>query len=748
MHSRWILIFFMTVSAVSGLRAFEVPLKDTAIKVDCGSTAMPSCSLAASELRDYLKKISGIELQITKNFDDTKSTIIIGYGEIAAKYGIKADDIPSGGFKIVVRPDIRKVFLLGNDNGNPFYRGAMCNREYDFGSLYAVYELLDRWGCRWYWPGEIGEVIPEIKSLILQDGEQIIVPDFSDRNFCVSPTPPEFWGKQEKWSDKQKSQAETAFREYRLWALRNRAGNTLAYVSRHHYPDWFALWNKKHPEYLGLYRGKRGCDAQPERSKLCTSNPAVAEAVAQLAVDYFQKTPSAVCYSICEQDGSPGFCECPKCTELNGKISPFDKLPSLSDRYALFWNSVGKIVREKCPGKYLGVYVYSRYSAIPETVKKLDPALRLVLCNGCRIDWHIYRYLVDGWGKLTPNPTCFYLTPIPGAYGSNFFSYPWCAHENISKAMKYFKEHNVAGYRAPAYSLDANWIAAAPMHYLYAKASWKANIDTDREMRDFCQMFFKEASEKMADYFKTLEAALKSQFNTAEIERMNAEAETLENQESFSAESVQKLYSPELVRQLRAKLEDALKESQTPIVRERIALFMQNIHFLELDIAASKAYLKWHSNPSGENNLSELTRICRQRAELLSSINPFSGVIDFGMAFQHDRDGRAYNFNFENEKLTFKDSFEKKRLNRWVEYSFFEGISNEKASDGTSSIKLRVSGKGETALRRNIKVIPGKEYKISYDTLLEDSASVLRMRITAGNKTLLNSLTQSPAPDK
>src|SRR4029079_1093283 len=41
--------------------------------------------------------------------------------------------------------------------------------ESDLATSYAIYELLDRLGCRWFMPSELGEVIPNQKTIELAD---------------------------------------------------------------------------------------------------------------------------------------------------------------------------------------------------------------------------------------------------------------------------------------------------------------------------------------------------------------------------------------------------------------------------------------------------------------------------------------------------------------------------------------------------------------------------------------------------
>ena len=87
------------------------------------------------------------------------------------------------------------------------------------------------------------------------------------------------------------------------------------------------MWSKTNPEYLALNQGERGWLAQTERSKLCVSNPEAADAVAELAKRYFREDGRRLSYSICEQDGSAGYCSCEACRAWDAAPDP--DLPSI-----------------------------------------------------------------------------------------------------------------------------------------------------------------------------------------------------------------------------------------------------------------------------------------------------------------------------------------------------------------------------------------------------------------------------------
>src|SRR5690606_29994223 len=79
----------------------------------------------------------------------------------------------------------------GNPIGGPGLR-RLFNRDlgiwiYDQrGSLNAVYGFLRDLGVRWYMPGELGEIVPQMSSIPLPKIDAVVIPEFAHRQVLVS----------------------------------------------------------------------------------------------------------------------------------------------------------------------------------------------------------------------------------------------------------------------------------------------------------------------------------------------------------------------------------------------------------------------------------------------------------------------------------------------------------------------------------------------------------------------------------
>ena len=169
------------------------------------TTAEPHALRAAVAIQKYIEKMSGARLPIIKEGEATRLPVLIFVGHTAAarRFGVK---IPAG-FNPAIRPEVfeeegfviktkgAKVFIGGNSDGP--YRGT----------IYGAYQFLERLGCRWYFPGEWGEVVPEKKTVVFPETDLVSRPDFALREQNLGgwfPSTPAEQAAYADWNDKIK----------------------------------------------------------------------------------------------------------------------------------------------------------------------------------------------------------------------------------------------------------------------------------------------------------------------------------------------------------------------------------------------------------------------------------------------------------------------------------------------------------------------------------------------------------------
>jgi len=170
--------FLVAALAVSSARAEPLTIVENgvpraAVVVAAGE---PKAEEAAAEIQRYVEKMSGAKLPILKEGDAVAVpiSILVGHTAAAQKLGVT---VPSG-YNPTIRPEAfeEEGFVI-KTAGKSLVVGGNSDGPYQ-GTIYAACELLERLGCRWYFPGEWGEVVPEQKTLSVPDLDVKTKPDF------------------------------------------------------------------------------------------------------------------------------------------------------------------------------------------------------------------------------------------------------------------------------------------------------------------------------------------------------------------------------------------------------------------------------------------------------------------------------------------------------------------------------------------------------------------------------------------
>ncbi len=323
----------------------------------------PLLAASVNDLAMYLAKMTGAEIDaIVGDPPDRPKSIPILIGELGEKrFGPPSVSAPAKqGHRLVVT---RKAIA--------------CIGESDLATSYAIYEILDRLGCRWYLPGEMGEVVPRRKTISLPEMDVSRVPATLYRSIWYAG--PDFK------------------RRNRLGGLQVQGAHGLeGYISaeqREAHPDWNAERN-----------GKR-----PPTGRICWGNPEVAQAVAETIITRLDKVyrPSV---TLSPADGT-SFCECKKCKALDaGDWDPTVGCVSLSDRMVHFANQIAERVTAKYPDVLFGLYAYVQYTR-PPIREKPHPNVVIALApiTYCRAHSMLnadcpsrqaIQPIVKGWGKV------------------------------------------------------------------------------------------------------------------------------------------------------------------------------------------------------------------------------------------------------------------------------------------------------------------------------------------------------------
>ena len=313
--------------------------------------------LAARELQAYLKKISGAELPIVTDEQDVSGKrILVGRSrftdslKIAIPNGWSLEEIKEA---YLLKTSGDSLILAGNDDGFPLKGKPDKARPYLLkfdgaykGTLFAVYDFLERLGCRWFMPGEIGEVVPKMNTVKVDQLDIVAKPSFMFRGYWIKPMSPEANSEQDAFFHRNR------FLEFEA-GFSNANDGSLNKL----FPE--KKYFESNPEYYGLNQDLK----TRNKDVICMSNPDVIKIVIEGACEYFAKNPDATYFGFAPADGQPA-CWCEKCIGLNGQIrmeSAWNggEMPCISGTYYNLINEVAKAIKPEFPGKIIAASIYA-----------------------------------------------------------------------------------------------------------------------------------------------------------------------------------------------------------------------------------------------------------------------------------------------------------------------------------------------------------------------------------------------------
>ncbi|MGD9495766.1 MAG: DUF4838 domain-containing protein [Armatimonadota bacterium] len=531
------------------------PRADIVIAVDPSRTAQ----LAAGELQSYVRKITGATLGIvTQPGVELPVHIYVGRSPHTDRLGVADSDLPHDAFPMVSGPDW--LVLIGNDDefepiepwahsaadrqrvleewdaltGEPWaspvlslfkrYSPALDLWASDHrGSFNAVNEFLRGLGVRWYFPGELGEVVPTLRSIELPEVDRTVRPDYAVRHFYFYYN--EFW---------QANEGNPRGIDDVLWQCRlglNDCSRVLGASIGHGTTMVHSRPEVKqaHPEYFALWGGRRALDHHDTGAPCLSSQGLFEQNVGLVRTLYDHYNEPMV--SVSPADGYMNLCECELCA---GKGTPERGISGQLSDYV--WDYIDRVAREVYrthPGRMVSAIAYGSYQLPPEEIDQLSPNVAVILCR-----WRTwlndpetrqqFTDLVDAWLAKLPSKRLYvwdyYLHARPGT--------PW---EGIPVYFPHLIAHDLRSLQGKSggefieifrsyWPQGYTWDALAANHlncYLTVRLYWDADQDVDALLDEDYELFYGPARHEMRAFVEYAEANwMKATEDVAVIDRL------------------------------------------------------------------------------------------------------------------------------------------------------------------------------------------------------------------------------------
>lgn len=536
------LTLLMSFHATAGEVTVVTPEKPVPAIV-LGAQAEDQERYAAEDLKQYLGKITGREFAISDHADGFG--IYIGRVPGNEELLEQAEALGRDGYILEVSPDA--IRIAGGSK---------------FGTAYGVYELLERLGVRWFFPGEWGEVVPQKEILALPVLRFADKPAFSIRQMHSA------------WVDDEVGD----------WFRRNRHNRSGFYGHSHLIST--KEYAASHPEWYAEIDGVR--QVEDPNWKLCHSNKEmVAQAIEDVLEDIRERKADSrlrkhdgykhlaedySVISISPRDGG-AFCRCNECLALG----------SVSDRLRGFANQIAIKVREEFPDYSVGYYgAYSEHQAPPGI--KAEPGVIVIPTTWTR---NFFKPLSDMSNKTFREKTEAFLTNAPRMALRDYDGLSvWWGFGPLTLAdvhaedYQWYQQQGIEGVITEA---GSGWGPWGYSYYLMGKLWWNPEVDLDELKEDFVTVAYGEASGPMRVYYKLLD-------------------------EAVIHPSPRNLYT------MREKLEEAATLAVDPGVRKRI-------HYLRAHFYLNDIYDKQRARESTPEDIRHFYQILES---IDPSVSPFS----------------------------------------------------------------------------------------------------------------------------
>ena len=526
--------FFLTVCftvSVSAFPAQELPFKTTPAKsrkieigkqaklvlepgnfeIVAGKNTSPAAKFAAEEIADALSKVFQTKIQVVSQASGKKTEIRPGDWALANSLGIKAEELDRDGF--VIKTAGNKILIVGRDDfkQDPRKSTKGFGDKGEWATLFGAYDFLERFaGVRYYFPGDLGTVIPQKKTISLPEINIYDRPDFLERRF------------NDYDHNKKPSRPYPGWNTQLNW-LRNRAETI--YIPNCHgiaYLGYNFRFGKSHPEYFALNTSNKRmllpASKDPFGEQICFSSK-IRDEIAADAVSFLKNEPASV-RGVLNINGKPGWnhihkpgmpcfnimpndcaylCRCAECQKH------FSKGPQEVSNYIWdFFNDIARKVKAQGGKGFLTTMAYADYRPIP-TQKIEDNILVMLAIRG---PWNEYIpslrdhdvELLKKWNQKLGSKT--WLWTYPGKYFGHMPGIPHTTPRSIGSFIKRVHPYIFGLY----IENESDFVMFNYLnYYVFGKVSWNPETDVDALLNEHARDLFGPAAVPMKEFFDSVE---------------------------------------------------------------------------------------------------------------------------------------------------------------------------------------------------------------------------------------------------
>lgn len=459
---------------------------------------------ACDELQKYLLQISGVKLPVEKDVSYAFNIIVGLRNDLPPKYKSLLPSPKGGhdGYSLVISKS--PAIIIAGDN--------------EQGAIYGVYDLLERIGCRWFYPMQDlhdPEVVPELTTVSVPVTSFAIA---SPVKYRICNGDAWYWDidyntaiKQIDWGMKNRYnmmgwQGATSFsrrsllQQYKdfedagiITELEKRG---MSVQGPAHSFDQFLRSDQyfdQHPEWFGMRNGKRVPQAPLTGAQFCWSNREARKQFINNAISFIAQAPLIHIFLTIPFDGGVA-CDCDKCRKMGASNLLMILVDELIERLSI-----------SSPG--VKVAIIGGYGPVkdpPSDLSIINPKMRIGWAQWGRnheIGYSDPRYNKDNlekWRKAAKGG----MTIVQ--YYTDNFSEPWVMGPftlAMESDRRYFIKNHIDGLYMLIYP-PGYWWNHALNGYIAGRVFYDASLVPVEEIKDYASHYFgKEAGPLLAAYY-------------------------------------------------------------------------------------------------------------------------------------------------------------------------------------------------------------------------------------------------------
>lgn len=406
-------------------------------------------------------------------------------------------------------------------------QGIGLTGECDLGTSYAIYTWLDQLGCRWFLPGDLGEVLPASTTLAVSQQDLSTGPSTVFRGIWYADA--------------------DFLRRNRLGGMLLNAGHALEfYISKE--------FRQQHPEVRAIIKG------QPHEHLIKWTHPLIAQSITENILGQLAKDPSLNSFSLSPDDGAM-WDESDDAKHDAGDFDPTLQCVAKADRLMVLCNRIAENIAPKYPHVRFGMLAYADYTRPPirETIHPhIVPQIAPITFSRAHPmndpgepNNASLRALVEGWGQMAQATSYyFYGFNLAEVASPNPMITKW-GHDipyiYAKGNCQYWQPETLSNFET---SMHALWLGL--------RMAWDTAQKPDAVIAELHETFYGQAAKPMAAYWHHIDRIW---VDTPEY--------------SGCGFGHLRRFTPERMQAAKAHLDEALKLCQTDAERKRVTLALE-----------------------------------------------------------------------------------------------------------------------------------------------------------------------------